>query len=128
MPFVGNLTGTGPTVLMVLTQGGSSGMLIGVVATYLLIQFGQTYVLEPLVVGAEVNINPFFTILAIVAGELVWGIPGVIVALPLTGILKIVFDHILRLQPYGYLIGEDKKPDNGGMMDKRKALFKKKSQ
>lgn len=119
VPFVGNLTGTGLTVLMTLTQGGGSSMILGVLATYLVIQFVQTYILEPLVVGAEVNINPFFTILVIVAGELIWGIPGMVLALPLTGIMKIVFDHVPALQPYGYLVGEDKKPDNGSQVIKK---------
>ena len=125
VPFVGNLTGTGLTVLMALTQGGSSGMIAGVVATYLLIQFVQTYILEPLVVGAEVSINPFFTIVAIVAGEMIWGIPGMILALPLTGMMKIVFDHVPALQPYGYLIGEDQKKDGGGAGKKIKSWFKR---
>lgn len=119
VPFVGNLTGTGLTLLMAITQGGSGSMILGVVATYLVIQFVQTYILEPLVVGAEVNINPFFTILVIVAGELIWGIPGMILALPLTGMMKIVFDHVPALLPYGYLIGEDKKPGKGGQMIKK---------
>ena len=126
VPFVGNLTGTGLTVLMTLTQGGGGSMIIGVLVTYLLIQFVQTYILEPLVVGAEVNINPLFTILSIVAGEMIWGIPGMILALPLTGIMKIVFDHVPVLQPYGYLIGEDKKPQkSGNMLDKIKGWFYK---
>lgn len=127
VPFIGNLTGTGLTVLMVTTQGGGSSMILGVIGTYLVIQFVQTYILEPLVVGAEVNINPFFTILVIVAGESIWGIPGMILALPLTGIMKIVFDRIPALQPYGYLIGEDKKPDKeGSTIEKIKGWFSRK--
>jgi predicted PurR-regulated permease PerM len=109
IPFIGNLTGTSLTLLMVVTQGGNSKMILGVIATYLLIQFVQTYVLEPLVVGNKVNINPLFTILVIVAGEMIWGIPGMILAIPILGMLKILFDHIEPLKPYGYLIGEEKK-------------------
>ena len=44
---------------------------IGILVTYAVVQFIQSYILEPLVVGAEVNINPLFTILALVAGELI---------------------------------------------------------
>jgi predicted PurR-regulated permease PerM len=109
IPFIGNLTGTSLTLLMVVTQGGDSKMILGVLATYLLIQFIQTYVLEPLVVGNKVNINPLFTILVIVAGEMIWGIPGMILAIPVLGMLKIVFDHVEPLKPYGYLVGEEKK-------------------
>jgi len=121
IPFVGNLTGNLLTVLMVVVQGGGSGMIIGVLITYAVVQFIQTYILEPLVVGAEVNINPLFTIFVLVAGELVWGIPGMVLAIPLLGIAKIICDHIEPLKPYGFLIGQEKK-SKGGLLDK----FKKK--
>lgn len=119
VPFVGNLLGNALAVLMVIIQGGGMGMVIGVVATYLIVQFLQTYILEPLVVGAEVNINPLFTIIILVVGELIWGIPGMVLAIPLLGIIKIICDHIESLKPYGYLIGSDKK--------KRTSIFKKKN-
>lgn len=112
IPFIGNLTGTLLAILMVVIQGGGTGMVLGVVITYLIIQFLQTYLLEPLVVGAEVNINPLFTIIILVVGELVWGIPGMVLAIPLLGIVKIICDHIPSLKPYGYLIGSDRKKKN----------------
>ena len=118
VPFIGNLTGNLLAVLMVVIQGGGIGMVIGVVVTYLIVQFLQTYLLEPLVVGAEVNINPLFTIIILVVGELVWGIPGMVLAIPLLGIIKIICDHVESLKPYGYLIGSDKK--------KRPSIFRKK--
>ena len=109
IPFIGNLTGTLLAILMVVIQGGGAGMVLGVVITYLIVQFLQTYLLEPLVVGAEVNINPLFTIIILVVGELIWGIPGMVLAIPLLGIIKIICDHVPSLKPYGYLIGSDQK-------------------
>jgi predicted PurR-regulated permease PerM len=109
VPFIGNLTGSLLAIMMVLIQGGGLGMVIGVVITYAAVQFLQTYILEPLVVGAEVNLNPLFTIIILVAGELIWGIPGMILAIPLLGIVKIICDHIPALKPYGYLIGGHRK-------------------
>jgi len=107
VPFIGNITGTTLTVLMVISQGGSNGMIIGVIATYLFVQFIQTYILEPLVVGSEVNLNPLFTILVIVLMEIIWGIPGMILAIPMLGIIKIICDHVKSLNPYGFLIGKE---------------------
>lgn len=125
VPFVGNLVGTALTVLFTLAQGGGTNMIIGILITYGVIQFVQSYILEPLIVGAKVNINPLFTILGLVAGELLWGIPGIILAIPLLAIVKIICDHIAPLQPFGFLIGtEDKKKE--GFTDKIKNLFKKK--
>ena len=109
IPFIGNLTGTLLAILMVVIQGGGTEMVLGVVITYLIVQFLQTYLLEPLVVGAGVNINPLFTIIILVLGELVWGIPGMVLSIPLLAIVKIICDHIPSLKPYGYLIGSDQK-------------------
>lgn len=124
IPFVGNITGTALTILMALSQGGGSGMVIGILITYALVQFIQTYILEPLVVGSEVNINPLFTIIVIVVGELVWGVPGMILAVPVLGIIKVICDHIEPLKPYGFLIGEEKKKDDKNLVDKIKGWFK----
>ena len=118
VPFIGNLTGTILTVLMVISQGGSNGMVLGVFITYMFIQFIQTYILEPLVVGSEVNINPLFTILVLVFMEIIWGIPGMIMAIPMLGIVKIICDHIVPLKPFGYLIGKEK-TENGIVLSKR---------
>ncbi len=124
VPFVGNLMGNLLAVLMAVTQGGGMSMVIGILITYGIVQFLQTYILEPLVVGNEVNINPLFTIMGLVAGELLWGIPGLILAIPLLGIVKIICDHIPALQPYGFLIGREKS-SNPGLADKIKSIFKK---
>jgi predicted PurR-regulated permease PerM len=125
IPFVGNLAGTLITLGMAMVQGGGSNMLIGILVTYALVQFIQSYIIEPLVVGSEVNINPFFTIAGIVAGESVWGIPGMILVLPLLGIAKIICDRVPALQPIGVLIGSEKKEKENGLKQKVKKLFGK---
>lgn len=126
IPFVGNLTGTSITVLAVLAQGGGSDKIIFVLLTYFVVQFVQTYILEPLVVGEQVNINPLFTIMAIVLGEMVWGIPGMILAIPLLGMVKIICDSHPDLQPYGFLIGpENPRKSRTSFIDYLKRLFNK---
>jgi predicted PurR-regulated permease PerM len=124
IPFIGNLTGSLIAALMAFTQGGGMEMVSVVIITYLLVQFIQTYLLEPLVVGSEVSINPLFTIVVLVLGELLWGIPGMVLAIPLTGIIKILCDHIEPLKPYGFLIGENKSKKKG-WTEKLKGWFKK---
>jgi predicted PurR-regulated permease PerM len=108
VPFVGNLTGSTLTSLMALSQGGGFSMVLGVLGTYALIQFIQFYIISPLVMRAQVNVNPLFTIFILIAGELLWGIPGMILAIPFLGIAKILFDNIKPLQPLGDLIGREK--------------------
>lgn len=126
VPFVGNLTGTSITILAVLVQSGGSNMILGVLITYFFIQFVQTYILEPLVVGEQVSINPLFTILGIVLGEMLWGVAGMFLAIPLMGIVKIICDNVPELQPYGFLIGFQKKKKGQNITDKLKKMFRKK--
>ena len=114
------------TALMAVTQGGGTTVLIGVLITYAVVQFFQSYVLEPLVVGSNVNINPLFTIIALIGGELLWGIAGMVLAIPLLGIFKILCDHIEPLKPYGYLIGGDEKGGSSRMAEKLRGIFRKK--
>lgn len=107
VPYAGNMTGSFLTAVMAFTQGGGS-MAIWVLAVYCVVQFTQGYFLEPLIVGAKVNINPMFTIVGLILGEILWGISGMILAVPLLGITKIICDNIPALEPFGFLIGDVK--------------------
>ncbi len=106
IPYLGNIIGTALTVVIAAVNGANAELLVGIVITYAIIQFIQTWFFEPLVLGPQVEINPLFTIIFLVVGELLWGIPGLILAIPLTAMLKIVCDHCKPLKPYGFLIGE----------------------
>lgn len=127
VPFVANITGTGLTVLMALAQGGGGGMVISVLVTYGVVQFIQSYVLQPLVVGKDVDVNPLFTIMVLVLGEAVWGVGGMVLAIPLLGMVKIICDHITPLKPYGFLIGNGDEPKKEKpLTEKIKGWIKKK--
>lgn len=123
IPYIGNIIGVSFPLFMALTQGGDVWLFIGVLIVFSIVQFVESYVLEPYVVGAEVDIHPFFTIVVIVAGEMVWGIAGMILAIPLFGILKIIFDNIESLRPYGYLIGDTEGEGGNKIRDKIKDWF-----
>lgn len=108
VPFLGNVFGVGLTMLMAVSQGGGAGLAVWAAGVYIVVQFFQTYLLEPIFVGESVSLNPIFTIMSLIILEMVWGVPGIILAVPLFGILKIVFDHIEPLKPLGFLLGEEK--------------------
>jgi predicted PurR-regulated permease PerM len=111
VPFIGNITGTLITLLVAAMHGAGISLLVGIVVVYGTIQFIQGWVLEPLILGPQVKINPLFTILSLILGELVWGIPGIILAIPITAMIKIICDHVEPLKPYGFLIGEIENKD-----------------
>jgi predicted PurR-regulated permease PerM len=120
VPYIGNITGTSITLLISSIHGAELPMLIGIVATYGTVQFIQGWVLEPFMLGPQVKINPLITILVLVIGQLIWGIPGVVLAIPLTAMFKIVCDHIPSLKPYGFLIGEVPSQKKEGFVERIK--------
>jgi predicted PurR-regulated permease PerM len=125
VPFVGNLTGSAITILVTVAQGGDTSMIAGIVITYGTVQFIQSWFIEPIIVGPQVRINALATIAALVVGELLWGTPGMILAIPITGMLKIFFDHVPALKPYGFLIGEVKeKGDKPSSIERFTKWFK----
>ncbi len=127
IPYVGPVIGGLLPIFMALVSNDSFGPALGVLIVISLAQLFDNYFIEPYVVGGNVNVSPFFTIFILIVGGLVWGIAGVILFLPLLGMIKIILDNVEGLYPYAYLIG-DQNGDAGsnGIMKKIKGLFKKK--
>ncbi|HEY9488530.1 MAG TPA: AI-2E family transporter, partial [Chryseosolibacter sp.] len=99
-----------PVLMALLTADVQTALWAGMVM--IVIQAIDNYFIEPNIVGGEVNLNALWSILSIIAGGLIWGVAGMIIFLPLFGIIKIVCDHVAPLKPIGYLLGEagGKKP------------------
>ncbi len=114
VPYIGNVIGFVLAMAMAAFSGGDTSSFIGVVATFSIAQFVESYILEPYIVGHRVALNPLSTIVIVVLGGAVWGIVGMIIFIPLFGILKIVCDRIPALQPLGYLLGEEDLRYSGG--------------
>jgi len=116
IPYIGNIIGVVLALAMALFTGGSTNALIGVIIVFSITQFIESYILEPFIVGRKVDLNPVMTIVVVVLGEAVWGLPGMIIAIPVLGIFKIIFDHIPVLRPVGYTLGEEGTDSDGENM------------
>lgn len=128
IPYVGTLIGSLLPVFMALIFKDSIWYAVGVAAIFLFNQFIDNNITTPKVVGSHVQVNPLATIMAVIAGGLIWGIPGMILFIPFLGIFKIICDNVEPLKPIGYLLGEDVKESNKeGFFDRLKKKFKVKS-
>ncbi|MCF8039626.1 MAG: AI-2E family transporter [Desulfohalobiaceae bacterium] len=107
IPYLGNIIGLFLALGVGLLTGLGAGQLIEILVIFGAAQLIESYVLEPYVVGQQVELNAVITIIAIVLGGAVWGVAGVIIALPVVGMAKVICDHVPALQPFGYLLGED---------------------
>jgi predicted PurR-regulated permease PerM len=52
-----------------------------------------------------VQLNALISVIAVLIGGAFWGIPGMFLSIPLTAIMKVIFDHIEPLKPWGFLLG-----------------------
>ncbi len=107
IPYLGVLIGYVLAISMTAFSGAETWSLMVVTFTYGLAQFIESYILEPYVVGDKVNLNPLVTIIIVVLGGSVWGVSGMILSIPITGILKIIFDATDGLRPLGYALGSE---------------------
>ncbi|AWL08270.1 UPF0118 inner membrane protein YhhT [Aquirufa nivalisilvae] len=105
IPYIGIWMGaSGPIVLSLIVLSPSHAL--GVIAWVAAVQFIEANFITPVVIGSKVSVNPMVAMLALLLGEMLWGIPGLILALPLTAIVKVIFDYVPSLQAYGYILGE----------------------
>lgn len=105
VPYVGIWMATLFPILFSLISLSPANTL-AVIAWVAAVQFIEANFITPLVVGSKVSVNPMVAMFVLLIGELIWGIPGLILALPLTAIMKVIFDHVPALEAYGYLLGE----------------------
>ena len=126
IPYVGALLG-GMIPLFMTFINGSFEQSLWVVIIISLVNVIDHYFIEPYIVGGSVSISPFFTILILILGGVVWGLAGIILFLPLLGILKIIFENVEGLHPYAYLIGDQRETSaHAEIWSKIKGLFSRK--
>jgi predicted PurR-regulated permease PerM len=107
IPYVGVAIGSILPVMMALITKDDAGIALGALGVALLVQFIDNNFISPIVVGSSVSLNPLTAIIALIIGAIVWGIAGMILAIPLTGMIKVICDQIQSLKPYGFLLGEE---------------------
>lgn len=106
IPYIGIMIGSLLPIVYALITKDSPVYAVGVAGIFLFVQFLEGNFITPHVVGSKVSVNPLAAMIALILGGQLWGIAGLVLALPLTAILKVVFDNIEPMKPYGYLIGE----------------------
>lgn len=107
IPYVGILSAL--VLSMVVTLATATGIkALWVGAALLGIHIIDANILMPIIVGSKVKINALIVVLGVVIGEMLWGIAGMFLAIPVIAIAKIIFDRIDGLKPWGMLLGDEK--------------------
>ena len=103
IPYIGGIIAVALPMLIALATKSPTYAFLVLVA-YIIIQFIDNNFIIAKVVASKVEINALVSIVVVLVGGALWGIPGMFLSIPLTAILKVIFDHIDGLKPWGYLL------------------------
>jgi len=104
IPYLGIYTSLALAMLVTFANAGGGKALEAGIALFA-IHVIDSNILMPRIVGARVKMNPFITIVAVIVGEYIWGVPGMFLFIPLVGIIKLVCERVEGLEAWGILIG-----------------------
>jgi predicted PurR-regulated permease PerM len=124
VPYVGAYIGAAFPLAMALASG-EPGSVLPTTGVIVLAQFLDNNIIEPIAMGSALHLSPLFTIIAVVLGELLWGVPGMILFEPIFAIARIACSHVPALHPFAYLLQDD--TEESGFMKKIKHLLGRKT-
>ncbi|MBV9963626.1 MAG: AI-2E family transporter [Parafilimonas sp.] len=108
IPYVGIFTALLLCTIITFATTGASAHLLLVVITIVAVHLIDSNILLPFIVGSKVSINAMITVIGVVAGEMLWGVPGMFLSVPVIAMLKIICDRIEPLKPWAILLGHEK--------------------
>jgi len=120
IPYIGGLVAVILPMAVALATKSSPIYALYILVIYYIIQVVDNNYIVPKIVASKVKINALFSIVVVIAGNALWGIPGMFLSIPLLAIVKLICDHIEPLKPWGFLLGDTMPP-----ILKIKAVFKK---
>jgi predicted PurR-regulated permease PerM len=107
LPYIGGIIAIAlPVLIATITTDGFTTQL-GIIIAYLVIQFIDNNILVPRIVSSQVKINALVSVIIVLLGGAVWGVSGMFLSIPFIAVLKIIFDRVDGLRPWGKLLGTE---------------------
>ncbi|MBL4675454.1 MAG: AI-2E family transporter [Mucilaginibacter sp.] len=106
IPYIGIFTALLLSTLVTFATGNISQTLTTALAVIGIHAIDANFLL-PAIVGSKVRLNALISFIGIIVGEMIWGLSGMFLSIPVMAIFKIMFDRIETLKPWGYLLGGD---------------------
>lgn len=107
IPYFGSFLGIAFPIAFAFLTKDSFWYPVLVLVFFMVTQLIEANLLTPYITGSKVKLNPLATIMVILLGNLLWGVAGMILFVPLFASLKVIFDRIPSLNPYGYILGKE---------------------
>ncbi|MFZ4547439.1 MAG: AI-2E family transporter [Bacteroidales bacterium] len=106
IPYIGGLVAVALPMMVALATKSNPWFALYILVIYYIIQLIDNNYIVPKIVASKVKINALFSIIVVIAGNAVWGVPGMFLSIPLLAIVKLIFDHVEPLKPWGFLLGD----------------------
>ena len=110
IPYIGGFVGVGLPMMIALVTKSTAWYAFYVLIIFYIIQLIDNHYIIPKIVASKVKINALFAIIVVLVGNALWGITGMFLSIPLLAIVKLIFDHIESLKPWGFLLGDTMPP------------------
>lgn len=107
LPYIGGIIAIALPVLMATVTKDGYSTQFGIIIAYIIIQFIDNNILVPRIVSSKVQINALVSIIVVLLGAALWGVSGMFLSIPMVAVLKIIFDRIDDLKPWGKLLGDE---------------------
>lgn len=107
IPYIGIFTALIISSLITFATAGAITKVFLVMLILVITHLIDSNILLPLIVGSKVRINALIAVLGVIIGEMIWGISGMFLSIPVIAVLKIIFDRIEGLQAWGIILGDD---------------------
>lgn len=104
IPYLGMIATIIITLIVTLTTG-TPALALWAALSLFIIHLIDANILLPRIVGSKVSINAMITLLGVFVGSMIWGIAGMFISIPAMALLKIIFDRVPTLKPWGILMG-----------------------
>ena len=108
IPYIGGLVAVALPMLVAFATKDSAWYPVYILVIYYVIQLIDNNYIVPIIVSSKVKINALASIIVVIAGNALWGVPGMFLSIPLLAIIKLIFDNIESLKPWGFLLGDEK--------------------
>jgi putative permease len=107
IPYIGMLTAMIISAMITFATTAATAKVIWIVAVMFGVHVIDYNILLPVIVGSKVKINAMITLFGIIVGEMLWGIAGMFLSIPVIAVTKIIFDRVEALKSWGFLMGEE---------------------
>lgn len=106
IPYIGPIVAGAPALLDALVNT-SPWMALAVLVFYTGIILIEGYLIVPMLMGRHMDLNATTVMLACLFWELVWGVPGLFLAMPLMGAIKAICEHVPGWEAWAALMSAD---------------------